>query len=297
MATLSPFPKLQFFDETGAPLVGGKLYSYLAGSTTPQDTYVDYTGTTANTNPIILDVNGQADVWLASGLAYKLALADATDIPLWTVDNITSAGSMSVQNANAVDITGGTISGVTMDSVTINGGINGTATNVSGIVAIANGGTNATSAAQARTNLGIGTLGTQAASAVAITGGTAQLTSLGVGTAAPGTTGEIRATNNITAYYSSDRNLKENIRPISGALDMVDRLSGVYFDWKDSYIEEHGGEDGFFVRKHDVGLIAQDVEAVLPEIVATRGDGTKAIKYDRLVALLIEAIKELKNGR
>lgn len=297
MATLSPTPKLQFFDETGAPLVGGKLYTYLAGTTTPQDTYVDYTGTTANTNPIILDVNGQANVWLASGVAYKFALHSAVDVLLWTVDNITSAGSMSIQNANNVDITGGTIDGVTLTGVTINGGINGTSTNVTGIVAIANGGTNATTAAQARTNLGLGTLATQAANAVAITGGTAQLTALGVGTAASGTTGEIRATNNITAYYSSDRNLKENIRPIIGALDMVESLTGVYFDWTDDYIAKHGGEDGVFVRKHDVGLIAQDVEAVLPEIVATRDDGTKAIKYDRLVALLIEAIKELKNAR
>lgn len=297
MATLSPFPKLQFFDETGAPLVGGKLYTYLAGTTTPQNTFVDYTGAIANTNPIILDVNGQANVWLASGVSYKFVLNNAADVLLWTVDNITSAGSMSVQNSNAVDITGGTIGGVTLTGVTINGGINGTATNVTGVVAIANGGTNATTSSQARTNLGLGTLATQAANAVAITGGTAQLTALGVGTAASGTTGEIRATNNITAYYSSDRNLKENITPIIGALDKVEALSGVYFDWTDDYIAKHGGEDGVFVRKHDVGLIAQDVEAVLPEIVVTREDGTKAIKYDRVVALLIEAIKELKNAR
>lgn len=297
MTTLSPSPKFQAFDESGAPLVGGKLYSYLAGTTTPYDTYTDYTGNTANTNPVILDLYGQAELWLDPGVAYKLILTDAVDIQMWSVDNITSAGSMSVQNSNNVDITGGTISGVTLTDVTINGGINGTATNVTGIVAIANGGTSASTASGARTNLGLGTMATQAASAVAITGGTAQLTALGVGTAASGTTGEIRATNNITAYYSSDRNLKENIRPIIGALDMVDRLSGVYFDWKDEYIAEHGGEDGFFIRKHDVGLIAQDVEAVLPEIVATREDGTKAIKYDRLVALLIEAIKELKNDR
>ena len=59
-------------------------------------------------------------------------------------------------------------------------------------------------------------------------------------------------------------------------------------------MDDHGGEDGYFVRKHDTGVIAQEIEKVLPEIVATRADGIKAVKYDKLVALLIEAIKDLK---
>jgi len=121
-----------------------------------------------------------------------------------------------------------------------------------------------------------------------------QLYSLGVGTPASGNLGEIRATNNITAYYSSDARLKTNVSNIEHALDKVMFLNGVEFDWSDQYIEECGGEDGYFVRKHDVGVIAQEVEAILPEIVATRDDGFKAVKYDRLVSLLIEAIKELK---
>ena len=121
-----------------------------------------------------------------------------------------------------------------------------------------------------------------------------QLDSFGVGTAASGTSGEIRATNDITAFYSSDIALKENITEIPSALDMVDKIRGVFFDWKDDYIVSKGGADGYFVRKHDVGLIAQEVEAVMPEIVGTRSDGIKAIKYDRLVPLLLQAIKELK---
>ena len=52
------------------------------------------------------------------------------------------------------------------------------------------------------------------------------------------------------------------------------------------------GEDDYFVRKHDVGVIAQEVEQVLPEVVATRENGIKAVKYDRITSLLIEAIKE-----
>jgi len=120
-----------------------------------------------------------------------------------------------------------------------------------------------------------------------------QIGSLGVGTAASGTLGEIRAANNITAYYSSDARLKENVVNISNPISKVKALNGVEFDWTDKYLEEHGGEDGYFLRKHDIGIIAQELEQVLPEIVADRPDGYKAVKYDRIVALLIEAIKEL----
>ena len=70
------------------------------------------------------------------------------------------------------------------------------------------------------------------------------------------------------------------------------KLRGVNFDWKDDYIEERGGEDGYFTRKSDVGVIAQEVEQVLPEVVSTKEDGTKGVKYDKIVPLLIEAIKE-----
>ena len=120
--------------------------------------------------------------------------------------------------------------------------------------------------------------------------------SLGVGTSAPGAggVGQIRAINNITSYYSSDKTLKTNIRPIANALDKVMSINGVQFEWTDDFIESEGGEDGFFIRKHDVGVIAQEIEKVLPEVVAERDDGIKAVKYDRIVALLIEAVKELK---
>jgi len=110
-----------------------------------------------------------------------------------------------------------------------------------------------------------------------------------------GTTGEIRATNNITAYYSSDKRLKENINNITDPIEKLLRLNGVEFDWTAEYIKNHGGEDGFFIRKHDIGVIAQELEKVLPELVALRSDGYKAVKYDRIVALLIEAVKELHN--
>ena len=127
------------------------------------------------------------------------------------------------------------------------------------------------------------------------TSGSGRADSLGVGTAASGTTGEIRATNDVTAFYSSDVALKENIINIPNPLEAIKKLNGVLFDWKKSYMDQKGGEDGYFVRKKDVGVIAQEVEKVLPEAVAQRADGIKAVKYDRLTCLLIEAVKVLSD--
>jgi hypothetical protein len=120
-------------------------------------------------------------------------------------------------------------------------------------------------------------------------------TSLGVGTEPSGVAGEIRATDDITAFFSSDISLKTNIKPIENALEKIDQINGVSFDWTDSHLIEHGGEDDYFNRKHDVGVIAQEIEKVLPEVVGTRENGIKAVKYDRIVALLIQGIKELKS--
>jgi len=105
---------------------------------------------------------------------------------------------------------------------------------------------------------------------------------------------EIRADGDVVAYYSSDERLKENIEIIPNALSKVQQIRGVTFDWTDEYLEKQGGEDGYFHRKHDSGVIAQEVEKVLPELVAERPDGTKAVRYEKLVAVLIEAVKELK---
>jgi hypothetical protein len=89
MAVLTPSPKTAFVDAAGEPLVGGQLYTYIAGTTTLQATYTDSTATTANTNPIILDSRGEANVWL-SGAIYKFVLKDADDALIWTVDNISA---------------------------------------------------------------------------------------------------------------------------------------------------------------------------------------------------------------
>lgn len=124
------------------------------------------------------------------------------------------------------------------------------------------------------------------------TGASVQMGSLGVGTAASGVSGEIRAIDNITAYYSSDRRFKENIEPIADAISKVISIGGKTFNWSDEYISAHGGADGYFITKGDFGVIAQDVELVFPLAVRIRPDNTLAVDYEKLSALAFQAIKE-----
>ena len=87
MAYPLTFPKIQFEDSNGAPLSGGYLYTYAAGTSTPKDTYTDSTLATTNDNPIVLDSNGEAAVWLIEGELYKFVLKDSDAATRWTVDN------------------------------------------------------------------------------------------------------------------------------------------------------------------------------------------------------------------
>ena len=97
--------------------------------------------------------------------------------------------------------------------------------------------------------------------------------------------GALNVGGDITAFSSSDVSLKENITPISNAVDKVRSISGNTFTWNEKSV--YNGEEG-------TGIIAQEIEALeLPGVTETREDRTKAVRYDRLVPLLIEAIKEL----
>lgn len=118
--------------------------------------------------------------------------------------------------------------------------------------------------------------------------------SLGIGTPASGVAGEIRATGSVTAFYVSDIKHKENVQPIKDALATVLAIGGKTFDWNEDYIQEHGGEDGYFVRKSDFGFIAQDVQSAFPLAVRTRPEGDLAVDYEKMIALAFSAIAELK---
>jgi len=89
----------QFFDNNGTPLSGGKLYTYEAGTTTPEATYTTSSGGTAHTNPIVLDsagrVPGSSEVWLTDGQSYKFILKTSADVQLWSADNVSGINDFS----------------------------------------------------------------------------------------------------------------------------------------------------------------------------------------------------------
>lgn len=89
----APWVKPQYFDNVGAPLAGGKLFSFLAGTSTPLATFTDHTGSVQNTNPVILDAAGRAEVWLTA-TSYKLTLTDANNVQIWSVDGVPGLGSL-----------------------------------------------------------------------------------------------------------------------------------------------------------------------------------------------------------
>jgi len=100
--------------------------------------------------------------------------------------------------------------------------------------------------------------------------------------------GDIDATGNITAFSTSDSRLKQNVKLIPDALEKVREISGVTFDWKEGFSDVHKFEG------HDIGVIAQEIEYILPEIVKmNHKTGYRGVKYEKLSPLLIEAIKEL----
>lgn len=109
-AVLSPIAKAQFFDNNGRPLVGGKLFTYVAGTTTKQPSYVDAAGITQNSNPVILDYRGECNLWVPPNVSYKYVLAPSTDTdppthPIWSVDNLV--------NNQLITLYGGVDSGTT----------------------------------------------------------------------------------------------------------------------------------------------------------------------------------------
>lgn len=107
---LSPIGNgIAFLDAEGIPLVGGKIYTYQAGSTTPLDTYTDYNGTIANSNPIILGTDGRTpdEIWLTYGYNYKFIIKDADDVTIQTLDNL--YGILQTAPASAPAIPSGCI--------------------------------------------------------------------------------------------------------------------------------------------------------------------------------------------
>lgn len=106
---LTPVLRQRFFDADGAPLSGGKLHTYQAGTTTPQATYTDQAGGTPHANPIILDANGEisANVWVNPALSYKFVLKNSSDVEQWTLDNV--VGSLAADSVSTASIQDGAV--------------------------------------------------------------------------------------------------------------------------------------------------------------------------------------------
>ena len=98
-------------------------------------------------------------------------------------------------------------------------------------------------------------------------------------------TGDVQATGDVVAYASSDERLKNNITPIENPIEKINQISGNSFVWNEEKQNIYKGKD--------YGVVAQEIEKILPELVNEREDGYKAVKYDKLISLLIEGVKEL----
>lgn len=128
---ISPLPIQHFVDSNGNALTGGLLFTYVAGTTTKQTTFTDSTGNTANTNPVVLNSRGEANVWMAQGQTYKFVLAPSTDTdppsnPIWTVDNLQPGGLAAIASGSILGNSSGSPAPATAQTVgsglTLSGG-------------------------------------------------------------------------------------------------------------------------------------------------------------------------------
>ncbi|MFL5814059.1 MAG: tail fiber domain-containing protein [Bdellovibrionia bacterium] len=194
--------------------------------------------------------------------------------------NVTTATGISIKSPTANSYTMTSYVGITLDGITGLGSGTNKGTEIAGISASTNN-YSIYSSATAQSYLS-GSLG------IGVTGSAYKLAVNGDLNISTGNAFKIAGTSICTSSgctASSDRRLKENISSLENPLEKILQLQGVQYDWKDKQ---------WFSERHQIGLIAQDVETIYPEAVVTDSDtGLKAIAYDHLIAPVIEAIKNL----
>jgi hypothetical protein len=242
--------------------------------------------TNATGLPVSTGISG-----LGAGVATWLATPSSANLATAVTDE-TGSGSLVFATAPTftTSIDGGATFGAFASSTTLTEGYTGTATSTHNIA------TGATASAATKT-INLGTAGAAGSTTTITIGST-------TGTSTTTVNQTFRATGEITAYYS-DKRLKENIKPIENALAKTMALHGVTYN-----ANEVAAEFGYTNKETQVGLLAQDVKAVLPEVVvpapfdikvvdgkevSKSGEDYITIKYEKIVALLVEAIKELND--
>jgi len=194
--------------------------------------------------------------------------------------NVTSVG-------NATTIASGVVtSDMIVDGTIVNGDINASAAIVDTKLATISTSGKVSNSATTATNANTASAIVARDASGNFSAGDVTFGNINVGSATGATTGQIRASGDIFAFASSDATLKTDVAVITDALAKVNSLRGVTYTWNEeaNTLGLHGV---------DTGVIAQEVARVLPEVVTTRDSGHMAVKYDKMIGLLIEAIKEL----
>ena len=230
--------------------------------------------------------------------AYNATLASVAGGTYSGDDSITTIGTVTAGSVTAI-LPIGVVSGsaqidgsllgsnktITIGSTSTT--LGGTSTTIAGLTSVTSTTFVGALTGNASTATTAGTVTTAAQSAITSVGTLTGLTVSGAtATGALTVTGAITATGDITAFAASDIRFKENITAIESPIEKIKMISGNTYDWKAENKDIHGFEG------NDVGVIAQEIEVVLPQLVVTRDNGYKAVKYDKLVALLIEGMKE-----
>lgn len=154
---LMPAPMAQFFDQNGAVLAGGMIYTYQAGTTTPQAAYTDSTGNTALPNPVVLDASGRASVWLSSA-NYKIVATDANGVQQWSIDNVSAVSQAELQGTNTFATLGVTGNLSVGGNVVVTGSLTAASGSITGALSVAGTATLASAVVSGNETVG-GTLG------------------------------------------------------------------------------------------------------------------------------------------
>ena len=232
-------------------------------------------------NGAVVDIRNAFSSGIPRGLHSTVAASGTAT----TATGLTSAVASGVNNASVVGVLGSadldttTPNSVKAVSATVRLGETGaTSQNIFGVHAeISRDGTSGEG--------GLPQTFTASGSAVQGVGGQYAIHGKSAGTYQGFFEGIVAATNDVIAFQSSDKRLKTNIQKIDKPLEKILKLNGMSFEWKRNIDEK-------VENKTNIGIIAQEVEKVLPEIVKKRDDGYLAVKYEQLVPVLIEGIKE-----